>query len=274
MKKLQFEDVYPYASISTNNHEQKVYEKNTVFLNNGQNFEIKLFNPSQTKLGVNVSINGQSSDKLLVLNPGQQFTLDRFLDDKKKMIFETYTVDGSNEQVLKAIENNGNIEISFYKEKITPSIEYSTMYNMNGMGSVSTFNTINRNSRVYSKGFNNSTSTYGANINSTFTSAGIPFVETDKSFLSTSNLDFSDYVAESKSLETGRVEKGEESNQNFKQISVEFETTPYHTISYKLLPISQKETITTQEIRMYCTACSYRKRKPTWKFCPACGEKY
>ena len=106
MRKLQFEDAVPYASISTNSHEQKVYENNTIFLNNGETFEIKMFNPTQFKLGVNVSIKGLSTDKLLVLNPGEQLTLDRFLDDKRKMLFETYEVDG-NEAVQKAIEKNG-----------------------------------------------------------------------------------------------------------------------------------------------------------------------
>jgi hypothetical protein len=296
MRTLQFEDAVPYASVTTNSHEQKVYEQNTIFLNNGQTFEIKLFNPTKFKLGVNVSINGQSSDKLLVLNPGQQFLLDRFLDDKRKMLYETYEIDGSNEQAVKAIEKNGDIEISFFKEKIQP-MRFTGSLTTSGLPHYGNFTTTNLNSRLYG----NSTYTSGAGSKikgkqmssdtkslkskksrgisgQSFESPGVPFYTTDNSTFTSSlnisnDMNFADFNQDNL-LETGRVEKGEESNQNFQKVDVNFESNPYYVINYKLLPISQKQTVTTQEIRSYCPACSYRKRKTSWKFCPACGEKY
>jgi len=73
-------------------------------------------------------------------------------------------------------------------------------------------------------------------------------------------------------LETGRVEKGEESKQDFESVDTKFETTAFHTINYTLKPESTKEK-NVGEIRNYCTDCGYRIRKNTWSFCPKCGEE-
>jgi hypothetical protein len=47
-------------------------------------------------------------------------------------------------------------------------------------------------------------------------------------------------ASNSKSIETGRVEKGSNSDQKIKQL-MEFSTYPFHTIKYKMLPISKKK---------------------------------
>ena len=275
MRKLQYSEVdMPYASITSNNHEQKVYEKNSIFLNNGQNFEIKLFNPTSYKIGANININGLSTNKLLILNPGQEFILDRFLDDKRKMLFETYEIDGSNEKAVKAIEQNGDVQISFFKERVMNFYNNVTTGTFNLSGSnFQSFNGTNSNSRVYST--NTSSVNLGRKLSK---SSGISGQSMDSDIYSTlsntsgmGSLGFADLES---TIETGRVEKGDASHQDFKKVDIKFETTAFHILNFKLLPVSQKEVITTQEIRMYCSSCSYRKRKPSWKFCPSCGEQY
>ena len=73
-------------------------------------------------------------------------------------------------------------------------------------------------------------------------------------------------------LETGRIEMGEQSNQELKHVDMKFESSPFYTVSYKMLPFSAKDT-EVQEVRAYCNQCGYRIRKQTWKFCPKCSAK-
>jgi len=258
-------DRLPSAIVTANGSEKKVYEDNSVFFNKGDNFELRFFNPLQIKLGIEIIFNGQKKGNgLLVLNPGEDIKLDRFLDDKKKMLFDTYNIDTNNEAAVQAAAQNGIININFYKER-TQSYHHhdntGNFFDMNAIG--------NTSSRVY-------------NSPGTFTS-GADFSYMSESFDNTTlgnnaTLDslsssFSDENSRGVNLnETGRVEKGDESNQNLKQVEIEFESAPFHSVQYYLKPLSTK-TYKTTEIRNYCTKCQYRLRKTTWDFCPKCGEK-
>jgi hypothetical protein len=75
----------------------------------------------------------------------------------------------------------------------------------------------------------------------------------------------------SNSIETGRVEKGEQSNQNFTNSYEQFNYHTSHTIEFKIQPTSTKN-INVEEIRQYCTECG-TKTKKNYKFCPSCGNK-
>jgi hypothetical protein len=44
----------------------------------------------------------------------------------------------------------------------------------------------------------------------------------------------------SKTIETGRVEEGSVSDQKFKTVNKNFDYFPFHTLEYKLMPLSQK----------------------------------
>jgi hypothetical protein len=77
----------------------------------------------------------------------------------------------------------------------------------------------------------------------------------------------------SKSIETGRVEQGSSSDQKIKTVDKDFEYFSFHTIEYKMLPISQK--INTAEdinVKVYCTNCGAKLGKGH-KFCSSCGTK-
>ena len=78
--------------------ELKTYNENVIYLNDGNEFQIRLFNPLQQRIGVLISINGESSNSYLVLNPGQDVTIDRFIDAQKKMVFETYQYDSNSRE--------------------------------------------------------------------------------------------------------------------------------------------------------------------------------
>ena len=72
--------------------------------------------------------------------------------------------------------------------------------------------------------------------------------------------------------ETGRVEKGSSSNQNFSSVFMEFENYPCETVYMQILAESNKPT-EISDLRNYCSGCGTRMKKQTWKFCPSCGTK-
>jgi len=97
---------------------RKSIKSGKVFLEDKEEFEIEIFNPLTVSVLADIKLNGQSISKTgLVVKPGQRVYLDCFIDDKKKFIFSTYQIDGSEES-LDATQNNGLLEVFFYKEDI------------------------------------------------------------------------------------------------------------------------------------------------------------
>jgi hypothetical protein len=99
----------------------------TVYLNDGDEFQIKLFNPHQERIGVELSVNGKDLGNMIIVEPGQTVWLERFLKESRKFLFKTYEVENGNSDVEKAIKNNGLIEFRFYKENDDPyGVEINT----------------------------------------------------------------------------------------------------------------------------------------------------
>ena len=258
--------------------EVKIYEGNQVFLQDKQNFQIRFFNPLSEKIGARISFNGRKGTDLLVLNPGQDYTLDRFLEEQKKMIFETYSVQDNNEQVEKAIINNGEIEIEFYKEKISftpPKITFKTRDS-----SEITFGDNYKDYVAENLDANINYCDYQADcsLDGDFNVVGNLNVKGDLNLdwmvqeqtRGISKLKSKPLKREKK--ETGRVEKGTTSNQSLERVDLKFENFPFHTVAYKMMPVSAKQS-ETKEVRNYCDQCGYRIRKTTWRFCPKCGAQ-
>jgi len=291
MTHYRLNDSMPSAVILSRNartsslDETKTYQNNIIFLENRQEFAIRLFNPLSEKVGVQIGLNKKFSNNLLILNPGEVTTLDRFVDDKKRMIFETYTYDKGNEASKKAVENNGIIEIKFFKEKQVQTYTSSNTYIYTNSqkpgkgnrkrkrtdkselkGTFTDINSKNSNSRIYNH------YSYNALINST---AGTDFVTTTaSSYYSPIYVNFDSEITKiNESLEeTGRIEKGSESNQDFHQVEIEFENHPFYIVEFQLKPVSQKEEYDFK-IRDYCSDCGYRLRNRKFNYCPKCGEK-
>jgi len=79
--------------------------------------------------------------------------------------------------------------------------------------------------------------------------------------------------AEPKLEETGRIEAGSKSSQTFTYVDMDFELWVLSRVEYKLLPLSKKPVVAS-EINVYCTSCSTKQKKSSWKFCPTCGGKF
>ena len=111
--------------ISVGGNRLKQYPDNTVYLDNGKEFQLEVFNPTTSKVLAKIKINGEYiSSSGLVLKPGQRVFLERYFDIAKKFKFETYTVDDSPATAA-AIAKNGLIEIEFYKEHVP--VQYYTI---------------------------------------------------------------------------------------------------------------------------------------------------
>lgn len=295
-----------FVSVGKNKNRLKIYNGKNVFIKDKEEFQIELFNPTQKTIGAKILINGTSiSNSLLILKPGERSYLERYLDDNKKFVFETYNVENSA-QVKEAIKKNGELRIEFFNEKVVASRGYTTF----GSGSCTTLGTYyssptiapsnpfiitcqnlsgsitGTSSNAFSSGINiaGTTNTGTANLGTTsntlsntmYFSTG-DFSLSDCTITTTPNVAGTTTVCDmstgniSSTLETGRIEKGESSNQSFTNYYGEFDSICFRSVEFKLLPESHKP-IEVKDIRQYCPGCRTRIKKSSWKFCPSCGE--
>jgi hypothetical protein len=251
----------PQAWIAIQKNRQKVYSSNgnsQVYLKDGQEFQIELFNPTQTKYLVKFKINGNyQSQRGLVLNPGQRYFLDRFIDEDRKLGFSTYEVENSK-QAKQAIEKNGLLEVEFYAEVV-----YKNPFTLQGSTSTWTYyGNQGSGGNYWLNGFGGTITNCGSGSTTTSIGNGVYFTNCSSTSTLTSDV----------SIETGRVEKGEKSNQSFSESFDSFNSWISFSTKVQILPRSQKPA-ETSEIRSYCTGCGSRNKKQNWKFCPNCGTK-
>ncbi len=96
--------------------EFKTKEDNrVVYLHDGDEFQINIFNPFDYEIAASISIDGEFLGAQIVIRPGERIWLDRNLLDTRKFKFETYEVK-NNSSAKQAIRNNGLIEVKIYKK--------------------------------------------------------------------------------------------------------------------------------------------------------------
>lgn len=278
----------PQAWIAVSSNRQRIYGTNHVFLDDEQEFQIELYNPTSIKYLAKISINGKLvSYSGLVLKPGQRYFLDRFIDDKKKLLFSTYDIESENTEVQKAIKENGLIKVDFYAEDILTIPNWGGIYwATNTNPSYWTIKTPpNGNPIFYNTHIVNE---HVNGVHNTITTTSDGFYNSDLGRGNTSYSTFSNTLGSSqiigdlqccsslnsegpKMMETGRIEKGEKSDQKFGDDYSKYVSFPSYTSEYQILPRSVKP-VEVSEIRSYCPECRTRIKKKTWKFCPNCGE--
>ena len=260
------------AHIAVKNSRLKTYKSQTnsdvVYLKDGDEFQIELFNSHDynvlAKIWMNDTIISESG---LVLKPGQRVFLERYIDTNNKFVFRTYEVDGTDKEVLNAIKNNGSVKVIYYREKVVQNSGYVVNVNpawrpWTNSGTITipsplygdiTYTTNSNNfvggSTTTNTAFYSSTPTGAIGSNGPSGPSGI----------------LANY-------ETGRVEKGSSSNQNFSSVFMEFENYPCETVYMQILAESNKPA-EISDLRNYCSGCGTRMKKQTWKFCPSCGTK-
>lgn len=311
MKQTYSTPSVPTANIAVNKSRIKLYTKAgqmpTYYLQSGQEFQIELFNPTSDVILAKIHLNGKAiSQTGLVLNPGQRVFLDRYLDVAKKFLFDTYEV-SNTEEVKKAIEDNGDLKVEFYRESkpyipaYIPPVDYTYgphffWTNTTG-GQLGNYQTgtdpkylVGNGSAIGStdSAFNANYSSVAGSLNNGLTTNSFTYADNAKasftapdslSYFSGQDADPSNGILrsmktnslKSKKIETGRVEEGSSSDQKFKYINKDFSYFPFHTVEVKMLPVSQKVN-TVEEIKRYCTQCGGKLSK-TDRFCSQCGTK-
>ena len=257
----------------------------TVYLNNGDEFQLELFNPSSTTVLAKIKLDGSYiSGGGIVLKPGQRVFLERYLDDARKFKFETYEVDGTSNEVLDAIAGNGDVVIDFFDEYKQPVWNNNITYGGSFGGPIHTYSTnpftVNGGSPTFTTTSVNysSTNTAGINLNTTSVSntfAG-PNIRSKRGILKSKGNSRSEVTMDMlsmDSIETGRVEKGGSSDQSFKNVDKTFNHYICATSIWKILPISQK-VFEKQDLKVYCTNCGKKRKKDSDKFCSSCGNKF
>ena len=299
----------PTAMICINKSRLKVYNHEnfpTFYLEKGQEFQIELYNPTSDVILAKIQLNGkQISQGGLVLKPAERIFLERYIDVANKFKFDTYEV-ANTAEARKAIEDNGDFKVEFYKESnpinlyVAPTIRtyipqpYYTQHLCGGYNPTAGGGTLTvGNSSGIAFGDNLSGSyTTTTTGNATYTNTAnthIGVATTDSlSYFNSSAPTYSDSMLRSRSrasetplkkaklsktIETGRVDMGSSSNQKLQTVNKSFEYFPFHSLEYKLLPVSQKINSTDDiKIKRYCTHCGKKSVKSD-KFCSQCGNK-
>lgn len=245
----------PSAHIALNNNRLRAYA-DVIYLKDGDEFQIELFNPYKVSVLAKIYINDNLiSTSGLVIRPGQRYFLDRYIDKKQKFKFNTYTVDsGTTPEVLESIKSNGSVKVEFYKEReIVSSRPWTGIIQAPW----------NSNRFVGQP--------YAGNVLYNHTGTAIPSPVTFTTS-STTNINASINAHVSSEIETGRIEGGSKSKQDFSSSNQDFEFFICAVSEWKILPESHKP-VEVNEIRNYCSSCGSRMKKQSWKFCPNCGEK-
>ena len=266
------------AKVAINKSLLKEYSNNeyqrTVYMKDGQEFQIQLFNPQTFTVGVEISINGIPIGNTFIIRPGQRIWLERYFDTPHKFKFNTYFVHAENEDVKEAIANNGVITLKFYKEK---EVSNDWWKNINKT-SWTYYKYPEWTSLTTSASKTNFNSNINSNINNCYAQTTFAStIDSEPTFnITTSELKVSGASSASSlsfnETETGRIEKGDYSSQRFVDVNVDLEDFPFVYETIKILPDSQKQVNANDLKKLYCHECG-RKIKDKFKFCPYCGTK-
>jgi len=276
----------PTVFVTKGRQRVKQYGNYTIYLNNGEEFEIELFNPTQSKILAKISLNGKSLGSGIVLRPAERVFLERYFDEARKFLFETYEVDGNNPSVKKAIALNGIVDVEFFDEykplqyqNWGGSITYThnptwTYYNHTTGAPIAGNPTFTSGNSGEFKIGNSSNSLKSAKSRS---AEGI-FLCSCNAVNLDANIDnlvdnFAFAAPPAAPLETGRVEKGSASDQSFTYDNTTFNTYYSWKTTWTILPESQRPVVK-EDLSVYCTGCGAKRKKSTHKFCPICGSKF
>ena len=258
-----------FAKIAVNKSLLKEYSSSkyqrVVYLNDGDEFQIQLFNPEKFPIAAKIHLNGEKLSDMLVIRSGERIWLERYLDQARKFKFSTYEIEDSYE-AKEAASLNGEVKIQFYRVK-TPRqnrvINISCPISTIGSPTSIYYNTIN-SSDCQARSI--SEPELASNLNSVNLASSDMSGETwyKSSYISDTACNFyaSSTAAEpERSIETGRVEQGGYSNQKFSYVNYDFEDWSFRTETISILPLSRKPVTASDLKKRYCSNCG-RKLSP------------
>ena len=222
----------------------------TVYLKDGTEFSLELFNPLQQRVLCKIYVNNNLiSSGGLVLNPGQRVFLERYIDDSRKFKFSTYKVENTD-IAQEAIKYNGQIKVEFYYENVPIVHAYNSFIEPNIW------------TNPYQWDYNSCIGQqvmFSSSVQSQ--ASGTIEVNTDRC------------TSKSKNIETGRVDKGSESKQGFSTTYGDFNSWCAFTSYLQILPDSQRVyDVDDLKRKHYCSNCG-KKVNHGDNFCSYCGHK-
>lgn len=253
----------------------------TVYLKNGSEFQIQLFNPETYNICCEFYLNGELMEDTLIIHPGQRFWLERYLTKNTKFKFETYEVEDGDTGVDKAIKNNGEVRINFYKEKIAKKTPIPCVFSYDSYDYRPISVYYNASRELTNKISDNANTAVSKDVClDTFTTTATDAITSSVNYCSTIScselatpiVSTMTSTAAQTTKETGRIAEGSYSNQRFSYADMDFETLPYKTEVIKILPESRKPFTINDLPKKYCTECG-AKINDRYKFCPNCGNK-
>ena len=242
--------------VTPNDKGRKSIKSGKVFLEDKEEFEIELFNPLTVSVLADIKLNGQSISKTgLVVKPGQRVYLDCFIDDKKKFVFSTYEIDGGLES-LDATQNNGLLEVFFYKEDVITLDNWQTKFGRIIVEKYYPYNpypwylhTTHNPYKIYggtigTGGYGTTNLTNGVIGTTTTNNAVYNSQSINSSYTTDLNVSYGGTTVNNlfsvNNIETGRVEKGEISKQKFTEVEMDFEKNYISSTIIQILPESRK----------------------------------
>jgi len=266
-RQLNVRETAPTVFVAKGRQRVKQYDNHIVYLKNGNEFELELFNPTTRKVLAKIKIDGKSLGSGIILRPGERVFLERYFDEAKKFLFETYNVDKNNINVKEAIKLNGVIDVEFYDEYVPSG---------NIICGVCSGTTVTNKNFYTTYG----TDTYNLPGNQSFTTNTSDCSNINFAFDSISNTaNISSNIKDVKTIksakleETGKVEKGSYSDQSFMYDSTAFNSYVSWFMQWTILPLSQKPHMA-EDLSIFCTGCGAKRKKLNHKFCPICGNKF
>ena len=271
----------------TKGHQRVKQFHESVYLKNGDEFEIELFNPTTSKVLAKISLNGKSLGSGIILRPAERVFLERYFDVAKKFLFETYQVEAGNPDVEQAIRLNGQVEVEFFEEQYhNPyTITYTNgsdwvwnpgvtqpgiYYNNTGKGINPTFTSdCNSKSIPAAKNFDTNVQNLSGNLDAQVFNCSCSF---DAQPIADRTLAKKCLIAKTEK-ETGRIEQGSNSNQSFVYDNTTFNSWHTWKSSWQILPESERP-LESHDLKAFCTKCGAKQKKHTHKFCPICGTQY
>jgi len=189
---------------------KKIKSNNKVYLDDGEEFEIELFNPSSENVLAIITLDGRLVSKTgILIRRGERMYLDSFIDyDMRKFKYVTYHVENADE----SIRENGILDVRFYNEDLDGLNDLTLRdliypYNIPNIAAPTVYPTYPQiwYSNNFDSGYNTNTS-----------------CEID--------------------IETGQVTFGDvsESNQEYIDVDMNFESNYINSIRYTLLPTSRE----------------------------------
>lgn len=277
-----------YAKLAKNKSLLKEYKTSdcdrTVYLNDGDEFQIQLFNPETTEICARIFIEDTQMSHDIVIRPGERMWLERYTDRNRKFKFETYVVDGRDAKTRFAISHNGIIKIEFFRkeQKINNAIWVNQphIYWTNDNWHYNDYTiTCDCNNSINSvQTALNATNNANSSINTMYYSTSMcnPATPTGTITVSTPSMSTAifnpEFHKDTKNLETGRVSDGSKSKQKFDNVDMDFQSWPFKTETIKIFPESRKPYNSNDLKKIYCSNCG-RKLNTKYKYCPYCGEK-